>query len=146
MTLATGLMTAYGYFIEAFDALYAGGEELATFHDRLAGPYAWSWWGAVMLNFLPLQLLWWRRFRVAPVALFLIGLAVAVGMWMERFMLLVTSLSRDGLVSSWGGYAPSFWEWALFAGMGGVFLVPFLLFVRFLPVISATEIKEAAHE
>jgi Ni/Fe-hydrogenase subunit HybB-like protein len=146
MTLVTGLMTAYGYVIEVFDALYAGGEDLATLGDRVSGTYAWSYWGAVLLNFVPLQALWWRRVRVSPVALFLIGLSVAIGMWMERFMLLVTSLYQDWLVSSYGSYAPSFWEWSLFAGMGGVFGVPFLLFVRFLPVISVTEIKEAGHE
>lgn len=146
MTLATGLMTAYGYVIEVFDALYAGGEEQATLIDRLTGSVAWSYWGAILLNFVPLQALWWRRVRTSPVLLFLIGLSVAIGMWMERYMLVVTTLYRDWLVSSYGHYSPSFWEWALFAGMGGVFLVPFLLFVRFLPVISATEIKEADHE
>lgn len=144
-TLATGLMTAYGYFAEVFDALYAGGEEIATLHDRVAGQYAWSFWGAVILNFIPLQLLWWRRFRRSPRILFAVSFSVAVGMWMERFMLVVTSLYRDWLVSSYGHYAPSFWDWSLFAGMGGIFFVPFLLFVRFLPVISASETKEEQH-
>src|SRR3546814_17564304 len=65
-TWATVLMTSDGYFIEVCDALYAGGEELATLHDRVAGQYAWSFWGAVVLNFIPLQLLWWRRFRRNP--------------------------------------------------------------------------------
>jgi len=145
-TLATGLMTAYGYFIEVFDALYAGQEEAATLHDRLFGHYAWAYWGAVLLNFVPLQLLWWRRCRRSPRILFAVGLSVAIGMWMERFMLIVTSLYRDWLVSSYGHYMPSLWDWTLFAGMGGVFLVPFLLFVRFLPVISASETKEEVHE
>jgi molybdopterin-containing oxidoreductase family membrane subunit len=147
LLLATGLMTAYGYFAEVFDTLYGGEKfEVDTLLDRLGGVYAWSYWGAVIANFLPLQLLWWRRIRVNPLALFLIGLAVAIGMWCERFMLLVTTLYRDYLVSSWQDYVPSFWEWALFAGMLGVFLVPFLLFVRFLPVISASEVKEALFE
>ena len=145
-TLATGLMTAYGYFSEIFDALYAGGEELATLHDRLTGHYAWSYWGAVILNFIPLQLLWWRRCRRSPHILFAVSLSVAVGMWMERFMLVVTSLYRDWLVSSYGHYMPTFWDWSLFAGMGGVFFVPFLLFVRFLPVISASETKLEEYE
>src|SRR3546814_7605531 len=78
-TLATGLMTSYGYFIEVFDALYAGGEELATLHDRVAGQYAWSFWGAVVLNFIPLQLLWWRRFRRNPLILFAVSLSVTIG-------------------------------------------------------------------
>jgi molybdopterin-containing oxidoreductase family membrane subunit len=129
-----------------FDALYAGGEELATLHDRLGGQYAWSYWGAVILNFIPLQLMWWRRCRRTPLILFVVSLSVAVGMWLERFMLVVTSLYRDWLVSSYGHYVASFWDWSLFAGMGGVFLVPFLLFVRFLPVISASETREEKHE
>ncbi len=145
--LATGLMTAYGYCAEVFDVLYSGeAQELDTLRDRLAGAYAWSYWGAVIANFLPLQLLWLRRFRTSPLVLFLVGLSVTVGMWLERYMLLVTSLYRDWLVSSWGEYHASVWEWTLFAGMLGVFLVPFLLFVRFLPVISAFEIKEALLE
>ncbi|HQS08523.1 MAG: hydrogenase [Rhizobiales bacterium 24-66-13] len=141
--LATGLMTTYGYWAEVFDVLYSGEpQELGTLQDRISGAYAWSYWGAVIANFLPLQLLWFRSIRVSPIPLFLIALSVTIGMWMERYMLLVTSLYRDWLVSSWGEYHASFWEWALFAGMIGVFLAPFLLFVRFLPVVSAFEIKE----
>ena len=144
--LATGLMTAYGYFAEIFDALYAGGQELATLHDRLTGAYAWSYWGAVLLNFVPLQCLWWRSARRRPLILFTVSLAIAIGMWMERFMLVVTSLYRDWLPSSTGHYHATLWDWTLFAGMGGVFLVPFLLFVRFLPVISTSETRKAVHE
>jgi molybdopterin-containing oxidoreductase family membrane subunit len=146
LVLATGLMTAYGYLSEVFDAFYGGDrQDLATLHDRFAGQYAWSYWGAVLCNFLPLQLLWWQRWRVSPWRLFAIGFSVALGMWFERYMLLVTTLYRDYLVSSHGPYSPSFWEWSLFAGMGGVFMVPFLLFIRFLPIISISELKEAAH-
>ena len=145
--LATGLMTGYGYGAEVFDTLYGGDiQEMGTLMDRLVGTYAFSYWGAVLLNFLPLQLLWSKRLRRQPAALFLIGLSVTIGMWFERYMLLTTSLYRDYLVSSWGQYHPSFWEWSLFAGMLGVFLTPFLLFVRFLPVISAFEVKEALEE
>jgi molybdopterin-containing oxidoreductase family membrane subunit len=147
LLLATGLMTAYGYLAEIFDAFYAGEpQEVATMSDRFGGAYAWSYWAAVAANFVPLQLLWWRRVRTSPLPLFLIGLSVTAGMWFERYMLLVTTLYRDYLVSSWGEYHPSFWEWSLFAGMLGVFLVPFLLFVRFLPVISAFEVEEARRE
>ncbi|MCL4767684.1 MAG: polysulfide reductase NrfD [Hyphomicrobiaceae bacterium] len=145
--LATGLMTAYGYWAEVFDALYSGGkQEIGTLLDRLTGIYAWSYWGAVVGNFLPLQLLWFRQVRTNPFLLFLIALSVTIGMWFERYMLLVTSLYRDWLVSSWGEYHASFWELSLFAGMLGVFLVPFLLFVRFLPVISSFEVKETLFE
>jgi molybdopterin-containing oxidoreductase family membrane subunit len=145
--LATGLMTAYGYLAEIFTPLYSGDpQELATLHDRLTGTYAFSFWGAVILNFVPLQLLWFGSLRRNPWVLGLVGLSVTIGMWFERYMLLVTTLYRDWLVSSFGSYHPSFWEWALFAGMLGVFFVPFLLFVRFMPVISAFEIREARFE
>jgi len=147
LTLLTGMMTAYGYWAELFDTLYGSEpQELETLRDRLFGIYAWSYWGAVFLNFLPLQLLWWRSVRINPTLLFLIGLSVTIGMWLERYMLLVTTLYRDWLVSSWQRYHPSLWDWLLFAGMLGVFLTLFLLFVRFLPVISAFEIKEAMFE
>ena len=145
--LATGLMTAYGYWAEIYDTLYGGdSQDVATLMDRLTGLYAYSYWGAVTLNFLPLQLLWFAGMRRHPVLLFSIGLSVTVGMWYERYMLLTTSLYRDYLVSSWGEYHPSVWEWGLFIGMLGVFFAPFLLFIRFLPVISAFEVKEALHE
>lgn len=144
--LASGLLTAYGYLAEAFDGLYAGpGHDRQTLVDRFTGDYAWSYWGAVLCNFAPLQLLWFRRLRRSPLTLFAVGLFVAVGMWFERYMLLVTALYRDYLPSSYGSYQASVWEWALFAGTFGVFLVPFLLFVRFLPMISAFEVKEAIH-
>ena len=147
LLLATGLMTAYGYFAEVFTVLYAGGAyELETLSDRLTGDYAWSYWGAVLLNFLPLQLMWMGRFRRSPLVLFLVGLSVAIGMWLERYMLLVTTLYRDYLVSSWGPYHASVWEWSLFAGSIGLFLTLFLLFVRLLPMISAFEIKEASFQ
>jgi molybdopterin-containing oxidoreductase family membrane subunit len=142
--LATGLMTAYGYVGEIFDTFYGGEEqEVGTLIDRMAGIYAYSYWGAIILNFLPLQLLWLRSVRHNPLLLFLIALSATVGMWYERYMLLVTTLYKDYLVSSWGDYHPSVWEWSLFVGMLGVFFAPFLLFVRFLPVISAFEVKEA---
>ncbi len=147
LLLATGLMTAYGYLAEAFTALYSGDKfEMNTLLDRLGGTYAWSYWGAVLANFVPLQLLWFGPIRRHPVALGLIGLSVTIGMWFERYMLLVTSLYRDWLVSSWGSFQATFWDWSLFAGMIGVFLVPFLLFVRFLPVVSVFEVREASAE
>jgi len=147
LTLASGMMTAYGYVADAFNALYSGEpQELETLHDRLVGPYAWCFWGAVVLNFIPLQLMWRGDLRRNPVVLFLVGLSATVGMWLERYMLLFSSLFRDYLVSSWRAYKPSFWEWSLFAGSIGLFLTLFLLFIRLLPMISAFEIKEAGFE
>ena len=147
LTLATGMMTGYGYFSDVFSGLYGGDRyELHTMHERLFGALAWSYWGAVVLNFIPLQLLWLKRFRVDPVVLFLVGLSATIGMWCERYMLLVSTLFRDYLVSSWRNFWPSFWEWSLFFGSIGLWLTLFLLFIRCLPMISAFEIKEAAFE
>jgi molybdopterin-containing oxidoreductase family membrane subunit len=100
----------------------------------------------VFFNFVPLQLLWWRKVRVAAIPAFLIGLSIAVGMWMERYMLLVSTLYRDWLESSAGPFHATFWDWSLYLGFIGFFLAAFLLFVRFLPVISQFEIKEALEE
>ena len=146
LTLVTGLLTGYGYAAELFTAAYAGGDEAATMWARFAGPAAWSYWGAVLLNFVPLQALWWRQVRTRPIPLFLIGLCATIGMWMERYMLVVSTLSRGWLESSARAYQPTFWDWSLFVGTLGLFFTLFLLFVRFLPVISAFEIKEAAAE
>ncbi|WP_206340824.1 hypothetical protein [Marinicauda algicola] len=147
MLLASGMMTAYGYAMELFGAWYsADGFERQTAVDRLFGPWAPAYWGAVILNFASIQLFWLRRFRRSPLVLFLVGLAVAAGMWLERYFLVVSALSRDFLSSSWGPYWPSVWEWALFAGSIGLFGVLFLLFARFLPVISIFEIREVVHD
>jgi molybdopterin-containing oxidoreductase family membrane subunit len=147
MVLAIGLMTAYGYVAEIFFTLYGGGShELQTLQDRLVGEFSWAYWGAVVLNFVPLQALWFAAVRRSPVGLFLVSLSATVGMWFERFMIVVTGLYRDFLVSSWGHYTPSFWEWATFIGTLGLFFTLLFLFVRFLPVISAFEVKEVLHE
>jgi Ni/Fe-hydrogenase subunit HybB-like protein len=141
--LTTGLMTAYGYAFEVWDAFYSGNpHEIATVSDRFFGIYAWSYWGAVFFNFVPLQGLWLRGVRRSPVLLFLIGTSVVVGMWMERYMILTTSLYQDFLPSSFGVYHASFWDWSTYIGMLGVFLTPFLLFVRYIPSISIFEDKE----
>jgi molybdopterin-containing oxidoreductase family membrane subunit len=145
--LACGLMTAYGYVFEVFDALYSGDvHEIQTLKDRFFGIYWWSYWGAVFFNFVLLQPLWWRTVRRNALALCAISMSVVIGMWLERYMILVTSLYRDFLVSSWGFYRPTFWDWAIFAGTIGMFLVPFLLLIRLLPVISIFETKEVLHE
>ncbi|PEQ13653.1 hydrogenase [Novosphingobium sp. PC22D] len=146
LLLATGLMTLYGYLADAFTALYGGGYELETLHDRVGGAYAWSFWGAVVLNFVPLQFMWRRRFRTSPIVLALVGVSVAAGMWLERYMLVVTGLFRDWTGSSTGLFHATFWDWALFAGFIGVFATGMLLFVRLLPVVSAFEIKREIGE
>lgn len=145
--LATGLMTAYGYAFEVFDTFYSGDDhELQTLLDRAVGAYAWTYWGAIVFNFIPLQALWWRSVRRSGWSLLLISIAVVIGMWLERYMILVTSLYRDFLVSSWGKFTPTFWDWSTYLGTIGLFLVPFLLAIRFIPMISIFETKELLHE
>ena len=145
--LATGLMTSYGYVMDAFTAWYSADPfERGTLLDRVAGPYAVSYWTAVALNFVPLQLLWLPRLRRTMPAMFAVALAVTIGMWFERYMLVESALARDFLPSSWGAYVPSVWEWTLFFGLVGFFLFAFTLFVRFLPSVPIAEVKEVLHE
>jgi molybdopterin-containing oxidoreductase family membrane subunit len=141
--LATGLMTAYGYVFELVDALYSGNpHDLQTLLNRTSGAYAWLYWGAVVFNFVPLQLLWWRRVRRTGWSLLLVSVSVIAGMWLERYMILVTTLYRDFLVSSWSHYTPTFWDWSTYFGTIGLFLVPFLLAIRLIPVISIFETEK----
>ncbi|MGN6285469.1 MAG: NrfD/PsrC family molybdoenzyme membrane anchor subunit [Afipia sp.] len=145
--LATGLMTAYGYVFEIFDILYSGNaHDLQTMIDRLVGSYAWTYWGAVVFNFVPLQALWWRSARRTTWSLMLISISVVVGMWLERYMILVTSLYRDFLVSSWSKFTPTFWDWSTYFGTIGLFLVPFLLAIRFIPMVSIFETEKTLVE
>lgn len=141
--LAIGLMTAYGYIFEALTAWYSGHVfEVDTLRDRLIGPMAPYYWGAVILNFATIQALWFRRVRTSPTGVFLVSLAVAVGMWLERYMIVISGLFRDYLPSSWDDYSPPATEWLLFVGTLGFFLFAFVLFIRFVPMIAISEVKE----
>jgi len=143
MMLTTGLMTAYCYAMEMFGAWYSADSfERQTALDRMFGPWAWAYWSAVVLNFATIQLFWVKRLRRNALVLFSVGLMVSVGMWLARYMLVVSALARDYLPSSWGDYWPSFWEWTLFAGSLGLFGWLFFIFIRFLPLISMFEIGE----
>lgn len=146
LLLATSWMTSYGYFVEPFIAFYSGKEhEILVTMNRIAGPTAWSFWTAIVLNLVVTQALWWPTVRRNGRAMLLISFGVLVGMWCERYMLIIQPPTRDYLVSSWHEYSPSFWDWALFIGTFGLFLVPFSLFMRFLPMISTFELKEVLH-
>lgn len=143
--LATSLIMSFCYVIELFIAWYSGVlYERYVFMNRMLGPYAWTYWTMITFNVLVPQLLWFPRLRQSIWALYPIALAVTVGMWMERFVIIVTSLHRDYLPSSWGMYTPSWVELGLFFGSFGLFLSLFLLFVRFLPTVAVAELKGAA--
>jgi molybdopterin-containing oxidoreductase family membrane subunit len=145
--LAVGLFVAYSYAVELFAAFHGrdpGERATATF--RLRGPFAWLYWTTLALNVVPLQALWWPRLRRAAPVLIAVAVCIVAGMWCERLMLLVTSLSRGALRSAWGGYAPTFWDWSLFAGSIGVFAALFLLFVRLLPAVAISELRRQRAE
>jgi molybdopterin-containing oxidoreductase family membrane subunit len=140
--LATGLMVAYGYFIEAFMAWYSNNEfEEYVQENRMTGRYAVAYWALIACNVLIPQVLWFKRVRSTPAALFAVSLVVLIGMWLERFVIVVTSLQRDYLPSSWGMYSPTVWDWATFLGTIGLFFSLFFLFIRFLPMISISEMR-----
>ncbi len=140
--LATGLMVAYGYVMEAFMAWYSGNQlEWFLQINRMFGPYTWAYWALIACNVLTPQVLWLKGMRGNPAVLWVVALIVNVGMWLERFVIVVTSLHRDFLPSSWGMYTPTIWDWATFLGTLGLFFTLLLLFIRFLPVISIFEMR-----
>jgi molybdopterin-containing oxidoreductase family membrane subunit len=145
--LATGMIVAYGYFTEVFFAWYgANPYEKYTIWNRAHGPYAFVYWLTILCNVVIPQLLWLRRVRFSPVRLFFVSLFVLLGMWFERVMIVVISLHRDFLPSSWGIYVPTRWDWAILAGTIGFFLAAFLLFIRLLPMISIFEMRNLVRE
>jgi Ni/Fe-hydrogenase subunit HybB-like protein len=140
--LATGLIVAYGYMMEGFMSWYSAGEyERYMMLNRIKGPYGPAYWALILTNILIPQALWLRRVRTNVVQLWLIALTVNIGMWLERFVIVVTSLHRDFLPSSWGMYYPTFWDWSTYFGTIGLFFALLFLFLRFLPVISIFEMR-----
>jgi len=145
--LATGLIVAYGYFMEFFMAFYSGDRfDLALAMNRLGGPYRYTFYALVLCNILLPQLLWFRKVRVNIIGLFLLSLVINAGMWLERFVIVVVSLSRDFLPSAWGMYRATLWDWATFLGTLGLFTALMFLFIRFLPAISISEMRELVAE
>ena len=140
--LATGWIVAYGYAIEAFMGWYGGNRYDATLlWNRLHGPYAFWYMSLLSCNILIPQFLWIRKLRNSPFWLFVLSSVILTGMWLERFVIIVVSLSRDFLNSSWGMYYPTKWDWMTFIGTIGMFLAAMFLFVRILPMISIFEMR-----
>jgi Ni/Fe-hydrogenase subunit HybB-like protein len=140
--LATGLIVAYGYAIEAFMNWYGGNRyDAYLLWNRLHGPYSHFYYLLLFCNIGLPQLLWIKKLRTHPVWLFLISLDVLIGMWLERFIIVVVSLHRDYLNSSWGMYYPTRWDWMTFIGTIGMFLAAMFLFLRILPMISIYEMR-----
>jgi len=145
--LVTGLIVAYGYFIEAFMSWYSGDifdQYMMT--NRVLGPYGWIFWLLMLVNVVIPQALWSARVRRNLIALFLVALSINLGMWLERFVIVITSLHRDFVPSSWGMFFPTIWDWATLFGSIGLFLTLLFLFIRFLPMIAISETRELVAE
>jgi Ni/Fe-hydrogenase subunit HybB-like protein len=141
--LATGLMVSYGYAMEAFFSWYSGNRyERYVLVNRMLGPYANYYWALIACNVLVPQLFWLRRLRTNVTVLLVVAVIVNIGMWLERYVIVVTSLHRDFLPSSWDMYAGTFWDWSMFLGTIGLFCAMLFLFVRFLPMIAIFEMRE----
>ncbi len=151
--ILTGSIVGLAYLTEFFTAAYSGNPyEQFVFMNRALGPYAWAYWTMVTCNVISPQLLWFKKIRSNIVAVFILTIVVNIGMWFERFVIIVTSLHRDYLPSSWAEYTPTIIEILTLLGTFGLFFTLFLLFCRFLPVIAISEVKgvlshgrEAAH-
>ncbi|MEM1025258.1 MAG: NrfD/PsrC family molybdoenzyme membrane anchor subunit [Myxococcota bacterium] len=146
VVLLTGSIVGYAYAMEFFVAWYSGSQyELFAFINRATGPYAGAYWTMVTCNVVIPQILWFQKMRHNIVLLFIISIFVNIGMWFERYVIVIT-LTRDFLPSSWGYYSPTFWDVSCFLGSFGLFFTLFCLFVRFLPMIAMAEVKTVVPE
>jgi Ni/Fe-hydrogenase subunit HybB-like protein len=140
--LATGLIVAYSYIMETFTAWYSGDPfESQAIWNRMTGPYAVVYWGLITANIVVPQVLWFRRVRESVPLLFCVSMVVLIGMWLERYVIIVTSLAQDFLQSSWGLFQATRWDWATYLGTIGLFMFLFFLFIRLLPMISIIEVR-----
>jgi molybdopterin-containing oxidoreductase family membrane subunit len=145
--LATGLIVAYGYSMEGFMAWYGGNKfETSIMATRMMGPYAPAYWALIFCNVVVPQVLWFKKVRTTTWMLFIVSIVVNLGMWLERFIIVVTSLHRDFLPSSWGMYYPTFWDISTYFGTIGLFLALFFVFIRIMPMISIYEMSELVTE
>src|SRR5688572_6360417 len=145
--LGTGLIVAYAYGVEFYIAWYSQSHyEQFHFMNRIAGPYWWAWLCMTGCNVLAPQLLWSKRLRNNLAVVMFVAMMVNIGMWFERFVIIVSSLHRDFLPSSWGMYIPTWVDIGMFAGSFGLFFTMFLLFCRFLPMVAMAEVKTVMPE
>jgi molybdopterin-containing oxidoreductase family membrane subunit len=145
--LATGMIVAYGYLMETFMAWYSGDIfEKYMMMNRMFGPYGWLYWVLILFNILIPQALWVRSLQTNPWVLFFIAIAVNIGMWLERYVIVVVSLHRDFLPSAWGMYSGTIFDYGVFVGTIGLFVALLFLFIRLLPMISIFEMRELVHE
>jgi molybdopterin-containing oxidoreductase family membrane subunit len=140
--LATGLIVGYAYILESFTAWYSGNVfESAMMWNRMTGPYRVEYWTLIACNVIAPNILWFRRVRSSPVMLFISSIVVLIGMWLERFVIIASSLAQDFLPSSWGVFEATRWDWLTYFGTIGLFLFLFFIFIRLLPMISIFEVR-----
>jgi Ni/Fe-hydrogenase subunit HybB-like protein len=145
--LSTGLIVAYGYIVEIFMGFYGGNKyEMYMITNRWFGAYAPAYWMLIACNIAIPQLLWIKAVRINVPALFVMSLVVNTGMWLERFIIVVTSLHRDFMPSRWGMYYPTIWDYAIFLGTIGFFLFNMFLFARFIPMIAGYEMRDLVNK
>jgi len=142
LILAMGSIVGLAYGTEFFVAWFSGNQfEWFTFLNRSGGPYAWAYWIMISCNVLSPQVFWFKKARTSIPVLFAVSIFVNIGMWFERFVIVVTSLHRDFLPSSWSYFTPTFWDLATLIGSFGLFFTMFTLFVRFVPMVAMSELK-----
>jgi Ni/Fe-hydrogenase subunit HybB-like protein len=142
LTLATGLVVGYGYILEAFFGYYSADiYEKFMILNRMTGPYAPFYWTLILCNVITPNFLWFKKIRTTPIILWCISIVVNIGMWLERFVIVVTSLHRDFLPSSWSMYWPTVWDWAVYVGTLGFFMTCIFLFIRLMPMITIFELR-----
>jgi molybdopterin-containing oxidoreductase family membrane subunit len=140
--ILTGSIVGVAYITEFFIAWYSGVQyEAYAFQNRAFGPYWWAYWSMMTCNVITPQLFWVKKIRRSALATFIISIFVNIGMWFERFVIIVTSVHRDYLPSSWVMYSPTFIEVGIFVGTIGLFFTCFLVFARVFPVIALAELK-----
>ncbi len=143
LMLATGTIVGYGYVMETFISWYSGnlGEWFHT-QNQLLGPYGYIFMIVLLCNVVSIQVLWSHRARRSPLLLFILSIIINIGMWSERFMIVIVSLHRAKIPSKWAMYYPTVWDWATALGSMGLFLLGFLLFFRAFPMIASFEVNQ----
>jgi len=145
--LVTGTMVGFAYATEFFTSWYSGNPyEGFTFLNRARGPYAWAYWTMISCNVISPQIFWFKKARISIPILFVLSIVINIGMWFERFVIIVTSLHRDFLPSAWGYFSPTIWDVSCLLGSFGLFFTMFCLFVRYLPMVATSEVKTVLPE
>jgi molybdopterin-containing oxidoreductase family membrane subunit len=145
--LVTGSIVGYAYATEFFTSWYSGNPyEFFTFLNRAQGPYAWAYWTMVSCNVISPQIFWSKKARTSIPILFVVSIVINIGMWFERFVIIVTSLHRDFLPSAWDYFIPTIWDVSCLLGSFGLFFTMFCLFVRFVPMVATSEVKTVLPE